>query len=120
VPDVSFGASPATPGFFFGGEDHGTPTVLCCVGGTSVGAPAWAGISELISQANGAPIGNLNAKIYQLGAKADAATTGIRDVTSGDNSFNGVAGFSAGPGYDKASGWGTVDIGAFVPAFIAP
>jgi subtilase family serine protease len=119
VPDVSFAASPSTPGFFYGGEDGGTPAVLCCVGGTSIGAPAWAGISELISQANGAPIGNLNAKIYRLGAKGDAATTGIRDVTSGDNSFNGVTGFSAGPGYDKASGWGTVDIGAFVPAFIA-
>lgn len=120
VPDVSFGASPSTPGFFYGGEDHGTPAVLCCIGGTSVSAPAWAGISELISQASGAPIGNLNARLYQLGAKADGATTGIRDVTSGNNSFNGVTGFSAGPGYDKASGWGTVDIGVFVPAFIAP
>jgi subtilase family serine protease len=118
VPDISFGASPSTPGFFYGGEYHGTPAVLCCIGGTSVSAPAWAGISELISQANGAPIGNLNARLYQLGAKADGATTGIRDVTSGNNSFNGVSGFSAGPGYDKASGWGTIDMGVFVPAFI--
>ena len=119
-PDISFAASPATPGFFYGGEDQGTPSVLCCIGGTSVGAPAWAGISQLISQSKGGPIGNLNTRIYQLGAKADSATTGIRDVTSGDNSFNGVAGFSAGAGYDKASGWGTVDIGVFVPAFVGP
>jgi subtilase family serine protease len=120
VPDISFGASPATPGFFFGGESHGAPAILCCIGGTSIGAPAWAGISELISQANGAPIGNLNARIYQLGAIADGATTGIRDVTAGGNSFNGVMGFSAGPGYDRASGWGTVDMGVFVPAFVGP
>jgi subtilase family serine protease len=120
VPDISFAASGATPGFFFGGEDQGTPSVLCCIGGTSIGAPAWAGISQLISQAKGAQIGNLNARIYQLGAKADGATTGIRDVTAGNNAFNGVAGFSAGPGYDKASGWGTVDIGVFVPAFLGP
>ncbi len=121
VPDISFGASPATPGFFFGGRDnHGAPAVVCCIGGTSVGAPAWAGISQLISQANGSPIGNLNTRIYQLGALADGATTGIRDVTSGNSGFNGVTGFSATTGYDKASGWGTVDMGLFVPALLGP
>jgi subtilase family serine protease len=119
VPDISFAASPASPGFFYGGESGG-PAVICCIGGTSIGAPAWAGISQLISQASGHPVGNLNARIYQLGAKASSATTGIRDVTSGINSFNGVKGFAAGSGYDKAAGWGTVDIGVFVPAFIAP
>ena len=121
VPDISFGASPASPGFFFGGrDDHDGPAVVCCIGGTSIGAPAWAGISQLISQSNGSPIGNLNTRLYQLGAKTDGATTGIRDVTSGNNAFNGVAGFSAAPGYDKATGWGTVDIGLFVPAYLAP
>ena len=121
VPDISFGASPNAPGFFFGGrDDHNMPAVICCIGGTSVGAPAWAGISQLISQSNGAPIGNLNARIYQLGAEANGAMTGIRDVTSGKTSFHGVTGFSATIGYDKASGWGTVDMGLFVPAFLAP
>jgi subtilase family serine protease len=121
VPDISFAASPATPGFFFGGRDtNDVPTVVCCIGGTSLGAPAWAGISELISQANRAPVGNLNTRIYQLGAKASAATTGIRDVTSGNTNFNRVAGFSATTGYDKASGWGTVDMGIFVPAYLGP
>jgi subtilase family serine protease len=121
VPDISFAASPATPGFFFGGRDaNNMPKVVCCIGGTSVGAPAWAGISQLISQSNGAPIGNLNARIYQLGAEANSAMTGIRDVTSGGTGFNGVPGFSATTGYDKASGWGTVDMSVFVPAFLAP
>ncbi len=120
VPDISFGASPSTPGFFFGGRYKGAPAVVCCIGGTSLGAPAWAGMSQLISQSNNAPIGNLNTKIYQLGAKADAATTGIRDVTSGNTKFNGVTGFSATTGYDKASGWGTVDMSLFVAAYLAP
>jgi len=121
VPDISFAASPATPGFFYGGRDnHDVPTVVCCIGGTSLGAPAWAGISQLISQANGATVGNLNARIYQQGAKANASTTGIRDVTSGSSSFNRVTGFSATTGYDKASGWGTVDMGVFVPAYLGP
>ena len=55
-----------------------------------------------------------------MGAKANGATTGIRDVTSGNTNFNGVTGFPATPGYDKASGWGTVDIGLFVPAYLGP
>ena len=119
VPDISFGASPDSPGFFLGGRNgNGNPAVVCCIGGTSIGAPSWAGISQLISQQNGNRVGNLNPRIYQLGAEANGAATGIRDVTSGNNSFDGVAGFSAGPGFDKASGWGTVDLGLFVPAYL--
>ena len=121
VPDISFGASPGSPGFFYGGRNgQGAPAVVCCIGGTSIGAPAWAGISQLIAQANGGPVGNLNTRIYQLGAEANGATTGIRDVTSGNTNYNRVPGFSALPGYDKASGWGTVDMGLFVPAYLGP
>lgn len=112
LPDISFGASPHLPGFFFG--DPVTESFL--VGGTSIGAPAWAGISELLSQRNGSRIGNLNTRLYELGAMG--GTNGIRDVTIGDNGFNGVPGFSALTGYDKATGWGTVDIRIFVPAFV--
>jgi subtilase family serine protease len=112
LPDISFGASPNTPGFFFG--DPTTESFL--IGGTSIGAPAWAGISELLSQRNGTRIGNLNVRLYQLGVTGGAI--GIRDVTSGANGFNGVPGFSALTGFDKATGWGTVDIGVFVPAFV--
>ena len=119
VPDISFGASPDSPGFFYGGRDgNGNPAVVCCIGGTSIGAPAWAGISQLMSQQSGNRVGNLNTRIYQLGAEANGAATGIRDVTTGNNSFDGVAGFSAGPGFDKASGWGTVDLGLFIPAYL--
>jgi kumamolisin len=115
LPDISLGAGPDSPGFFFG--DPATEVFL--VGGTSVGTPYWAGISELIAQSKGTlRVGNLNTRLYQLGAMASPDTTGIRDVTSGNNSFGGVAGFNAIAGYDKATGWGTVDIGVFVPAFI--
>jgi subtilase family serine protease len=117
IPDISFGASRLSPGFFYGGTEEGEPVVLCCVGGTSIGAPSWAGISQLIAQANGAKVGNLNTRLYQLGVENNGASTGIRDVTSGNNNFNGVTGFTAGPGYDEASGWGTVDMGLFVPAY---
>ncbi len=112
LPDISFAASPSSPGFFF--DD---PALHKVVGGTSIGAPSWAGISELISQASATRAGNLNMRLYQLGATG--GTNGIRDVIAGNNAFNGVPGFSAITGFDKATGWGTVDIEIFVAAFVA-
>jgi subtilase family serine protease len=110
IPDIAIGASPNSPGFFLAT----TGTVGCCIGGTSVSAPMWAGIAQLIAQSKSSRVGNINARLYQLGSSNSAA---IRDVTSGNNSFGGVTGFSAGAGYDLASGWGTPDIAAFVEAF---
>ena len=112
VPDISFGASPYHPGYFWGEDGE----IICCIGGTSLSTPYWAGIAQLVAQEAGERVGNLNTKIYALGALHNPATSGLRDVTKGNNSFNGVAGFSAGKGYDRASGWGTPDIGVFVPA----
>jgi uncharacterized membrane protein len=36
-------------------------------------------------------------------------TAVFNDITSGNNSVPGVAGFSAAPGYDQATGWGSVN-----------
>ncbi|MGH3200918.1 MAG: hypothetical protein ACRDP5_02500, partial [Streptosporangiaceae bacterium] len=47
------------------------------------------------------------------------------DVVSGNNSVTDpttgqvlVPGFTAGPGFDVASGWGTIDASVFVPALV--
>ena len=113
VPDVSFGASPFQPGYAIGFPLGGKPQVACCIGGTSLGAPYWAGISALAAQNQGvARVGNLNQQIYTLGA---AQAAGLRDVKKGNNGFNGVSGFSAKKGYDRASGWGTPDVNLLVP-----
>jgi hypothetical protein len=55
---------------------------------------------------------------YLLGALGQRGDheTGLVDVTSGDNSFAGVIGFTVGRGYDLAGGWGTIDAAKFVPA----
>jgi subtilase family serine protease len=125
IPDVSFAAGPLHPGLFM--VLNGDETVCCIdgvvgayIGGTSLGAPYWAGIDELVAQEAGeARTGNLNARLYALGALGDPATSGLRDVTRGNNSFHGVKGFKATAGYDKATGWGTPDIGILVPALAA-
>jgi len=68
----------------------------------------------------GQRLGHLGERLYELGKNA------IVDVTQGNNSFGPftnsdgitytVVGYSAGPGYDLASGLGTFDANAFVRA----
>ncbi len=120
VPDISLEAACHTPGAFSVFPDQLTGnSVVCCVCGTSLGAPVWAGITELMVQNNSNErLGSINTKLYELGNMRDTATTGIRDVTMGNNDYNGVTGFDAVPGYDQASGWGTPDVATFVMAFL--
>ena len=60
----------------------------------------------------------MNPRIYQLGALGDASKSGLRDVLSGSNGFNGVPGFSAGAGFDLTTGWGSPDVQTFETAFL--
>ncbi len=107
-------------------------------GGTSLTTPAFAGIIALISHYNKARQGNANAVFYRLAA--DQVGTGcesngppgnhciFRDITSGSISmpcvrgtsnclassssvkYGALSGFDAAPGYDLATGLGSVDI----------
>ena len=125
VPDIAFGASwNSAPGFWIAKDTNGQPALDVPWGGTSIAAPMWAGVARLISQKARRPgkprapnprLGNMNLEIYKLGA----AARGLRDVTTGNNNFNGVTGFSAGVGYDQTTGWGTADITSFVNAYTA-
>jgi subtilase family serine protease len=87
-------------------------------GGTSEATPIFSGIVALADQQAGRRLGDINGALYLLGAGSTHThlPTGLVDVTSGDNSFEGVTGFPAGPGYDLSSGWGTIDANKFVPA----
>jgi subtilase family serine protease len=97
VPDISADADPNT-GYtaFYRGAWR-------TIGGTSVSAPTVAALAALATASpacGGARLGFLSPALY-----ADAAD--IHDITSGTNSFDGVTGFAATPGYDMASGLGT-------------
>ena len=119
VPDISM--SGACSGLVdtyqsFPGEPPGW-YVDC---GTSESTPLFAGIVALAAQVAGHPLGPINPTLYRLSAEH---APGLVDVTSGNNTVsftqNGtlytVNGYSAGPGYDLASGVGTVDAALFVP-----
>ena len=108
-PDVDYNA--AIDGgvlVVYGG--FGSP-VLFIVGGTSAGSPQWAGIAALANQARASlgkgPIGDLNPVLYSIYHSARYATD-FHDITLGNDQLVGSSvGFSAGTGYDLASGIGT-------------
>jgi subtilase family serine protease len=89
-------------------------------GGTSLSSPMFSGIVALADQVAGHRLGDINPALYLLGAESrlphSPFHTGLVDVTAGDNSFGGVTGFPAVPGFDLSTGWGTLDAKTFVPA----
>ncbi len=94
------------------------------VAGTSEASPEFAGVVAMAAQLAHHSLGNINASLYRLAQFH--GVSGIVDVTQGNNTFgpftnsdgttHTVQGFSATPGYDLASGNGTVDAARFVPA----
>jgi subtilase family serine protease len=92
--------------------------------GTSEAAPMLAGVLALATQVNHGNVGPVNPALYRVLGPA-GARDGIADVVSGNDSYvNGkgqviVPGFTAGPGFDVASGWGTIYAPRFVPSLAA-
>ncbi|MDE3196180.1 MAG: Ig-like domain repeat protein, partial [Acidobacteriota bacterium] len=125
VPDISLASSADhDPILIYSGGSFGL------VGGTSCAAPAFAGMTALLNQyvvttglQSSAGLGNMNPRLYGL-----ASTGGVfHDITTGDNIVNGCTGvrnctvssvgYSAGPGYDQATGLGSVDAFNLVTAW---
>lgn len=115
VPDIAVNAGGRVPYYLV------SLGSLFPVYGTSAAAPAFAGIAALLYEAAGGRLGSLNPSLYALGVRqyADEITTVFRDVTSGSNSVPGVNGWSAGPGYDAATGLGSPDGAALAAALQA-
>ncbi|MGA3283764.1 MAG: protease pro-enzyme activation domain-containing protein [Verrucomicrobiota bacterium] len=81
------------------------------VAGTSAAAPLWAGFIALVNQqavAGGKPTaGFINPAIYSLG-KGTSYLSDFDDIVTGNNFwYLSTNQFSAVPGYDLCTGWGT-------------
>jgi hypothetical protein len=102
------------------------------VGGTSASTPVFAGIVALLNQSLGnvppAGLGNINPTLYQLAQ--DTSSGAFHDVTTGDNKVpctkgttgcpnGGSIGYSAGVGYDRVTGLGSVDAAKLITAWSA-
>jgi hypothetical protein len=112
TPDVAFDADPYTGVAIYdsyNNRDQSGPWVD--IGGTSLGAPSWAGLIAIANQgrvlAGGGP---LDGPSQTLPALYSFQPPDFNDITQGSN---GV--FNAGPGYDEVTGLGT----PVAPALIA-
>ena len=83
---------------------------LYVVGGTSAASPSFAGVMALVVQHMATRQGNANSAFYSLAGKQRAGGASVfHDITSGNNSVPGQAGFNATIGYDQATGLGSID-----------
>ena len=84
------------------------------IGGTSEATPLFSGVVADAAQAAHHRLGLLNPELYLLGLRR---APGLPDVPAGNNTVSftqggqnlTVTGYDAAPGYDLASGLGTVD-----------
>jgi subtilase family serine protease len=119
TPDISLSAAcDGAVVYYYSFRPSAVGYHLVC--GTSEASPEFAGIIAMADQVAGKRLGRLGESLYDLGKHA------LVDVTQGDNTFGPftnsdgktytVEGYNAGPGYDLASGLGTIDAVRFVRA----
>ena len=101
VPDVAGDADPVT-GYTV--RVDGKNTVI---GGTSAVAPLWAGLTAVMNQRLGRPLGFMQPAIYQIGSSV------FRDITTGNNGF-----YSASANWDPCTGLGSPNGTALVQALL--
>jgi kumamolisin len=111
VPDIAADADPYTPYSEYCGCEGG----WFGDGGTSLSAPIWAGMATVINSNRvnaGLPrLGFFNPVLYKLAKKEKK----FHDITSGNN---GNPGYTAGPGYDNDTGFGSVDLNKLMPKLL--
>ncbi len=100
IPDVAFDANPNTGVSVYDSTAYQGQSGWFTLGGTSVGAPNWAGILAAGAAAGQTALQGDSA-IYSGGY-----TTHLRDITSGTNGSCGTD-CTAGTGYDLVTGLGS-------------
>jgi trimeric autotransporter adhesin len=127
IPDISLFAANGANGSYYAvcaadGDCQGaTNPQISGFGGTSVASPAFAGIMALVNQAYG-PQGQANYVLYPLFGKTPTAfhdiqlgTNQMPCQTGSSNCTNGeLTGYATTPGYDLATGLGSIDANAMV------
>ncbi|MDE1853441.1 MAG: S53 family peptidase [Thaumarchaeota archaeon] len=116
IPDVSYDAAVSGGVLVF--TSFLGANIWFIAGGTSAGSPQWAAIFALVNQERASkgegPLGFANPALYSIG-ESSIYTSNFHDITTGNNTLVGsTVGFSAGPGYDLGSGWGTPNVANLV------
>jgi kumamolisin len=107
IPDV---AGPAAYNFLYFNGQPGLGN------GTSFASPMWAGILATIDGLRSTPLGEVDQRLYSIGAAEPLGRVpdGLVDITSGGNCLG-----NAGTGWDTATGWGAPDAALLYEALSA-
>jgi pseudomonalisin/xanthomonalisin len=100
-PDISFDADPATGLIVISGNQRPQ------FGGTSLASPIWVGFWVRIESAANNQLGFPAPGLYQASITPKGMKY-LHDITEGSN-----GGYTTGPGWDQASGFGSIDIAKF-------
>jgi subtilase family serine protease len=106
LPDVSMNAAVISAVLIYESFDPTVAPGWVQIAGTSEATPLWAGTDAVMNQADGA-LGFLTPRLYQIYDNPALYAEAFHDITVGNNSFGGITGYSAGTGWDAASGLGT-------------
>jgi subtilase family serine protease len=121
-PDVAWVGDPTT----------GVPVVISLnggiyivpAGGTSMGAPAWAGLVALFDQYAGRRLGFLSAGLYRILQNKHSYSHAFHDIMTGNNTvrvidlkgnITTITGYDATRGWDAVTGLGTPKAAALAP-----
>jgi subtilase family serine protease len=149
VPDVSLFSSPAFVPYIYCSSDtsafstgqqascnsgfrDSATSDLTLAGGTSFATPIFAGMVAILNQQKGFTTGQglLNPTLYSLASNGTTYAAAFHDITSGNNECPASLGttycagtatthYSAGTGYDLATGLGSVDLDKLTAAWPA-
>lgn len=151
LPDISLYASSSFPGYLYCTSDTSawpqsnsggiTQQASCnsgfrdaasgnltVAGGTSFGAPIFAGMVALLNEKQNYTTGQglINQTLYKMAANGSTYSSAFHDITSGNNNCtagtqycSATTGFAAGTGYDEATGLGSIDLAKLVTAWPA-
>jgi subtilase family serine protease len=116
LPDVAYDADASTgvPIYLGFASDPG----YYLFGGTSAGAPQWAGLIAIGNQIAGRSLGFINPDLYAIGKNSQSYAAAFHDITVGNNSQGGVQGYKAGSGWDPVSGWGSPQATVLIASLI--
>jgi mucin-19 len=117
TPDVSFVADPSTGVAVADGYNIEGDNPWAVVGGTSLSAPAWAGLFALANEGRALeqiPSLNSASPTETQQALYNVPESVLNDITSGTN-----GGYSAGTGYDLVTGLGSPNANLLVPDLIS-
>jgi subtilase family serine protease len=107
IPDISMDASPCSAPATY--SQAGLTATRAADGwhatsGTSMAAPLFAGLVADAVQLAGHRLGAINPVLYGMHGPGD----GLMDITQGNTTTPAIRGYPATPGYDLATGLGTV------------